>query len=140
MRTLTKYFSPVPHRLIRDGHLGRLQPPAASLYLFLICVGDKNGVSYYSDSAVKQRLNVENLKQAREELVCADLLAYDKPLYQVLSLPVKPVNAIAVSKPAGTTSAPFLSAEMNSAQSIRLKNDFNDHLKQYLQSIDGGRR
>jgi hypothetical protein len=53
-------------------------------------------------------------------------VGYDKPLYQVLSLPV---NSAAINTPQ--------SAAMDSAQTVQLKNDFNDHLKQYLKSIDG---
>jgi hypothetical protein len=126
LRILTKYFSPVPHQLIRDGHLARLQPSAVSLYLFLICVGDKNGVSYYSDVAISRKINLKDISQSREELIRADLVGYDKPLYQVLSLPV---NSAAINTPQ--------SAAMDSAQTVQLKNDFNDHLKQYLKSIDG---
>lgn len=143
MRILSKYFSPVPHQLVRDGHLSRIQAPAASLYLFLICVGDKSGVSYYSDSAVRQRVNVANIQQAREELINADLIAYDKPLYQVLSLPAP---AQTEARPA-IQSAAIQSAAMpvsakpiaNIAENLRLKNDFNEHLQQYLNRIDGGR-
>jgi len=126
VRILTKYFSPVPHQLIRDGHLSRLQPSAVSLYLFLICVGDKNGVSYYSETAISQRVNLDSVSQARQELINADLVDYDKPLYQVLSLPGK---SVAVSSP--------LPAAISSAETVQLKNDFNDHLKEYLKSIDG---
>ena len=117
----------MPHQLIRDGHLSRLQPSAVSLYLFLICVGDKNGVSYYSETAISQRVNLDSVSQARQELINADLVDYDKPLYQVLSLPVKSAE---INTPQ--------SAAMDSAQTVQLKNDFNDHLKQYLKSIDGG--
>lgn len=126
VRILTKYFSPVPHQLIREGHLARLQPSAVSLYLFLICVGDKNGVSYYSDAAISRKINLKDISQSREELIRADLVDYDKPLYQVLSLPGK---SVAVSSP--------LPAAISSTETVQLKNDFNDHLKEYLKSIDG---
>lgn len=57
------------------------------MYLFLVIVGDRSGMSYYSDRAVSERVNLSNVATAREELINADLIAYTRPLYQVLSLP-----------------------------------------------------
>jgi hypothetical protein len=60
-----------------------------ALYLFLITVGDEEGVSWYSDKSVCQRLNFElpELKSVRSELVTGNLVAYRKPYYQVLEFP-----------------------------------------------------
>ena len=46
-------------------------------------------LSYYSDATLSQRLRLSapRLAQARCELIALDLIAYDPPLYQVLSLP-----------------------------------------------------
>jgi len=58
------------------------------LYLFLVTVSDAQGLSYYSEAAICQRLQLqpEELKAARAQLRQADLIAYQKPIYQVLSL------------------------------------------------------
>lgn len=76
------------HRLVRDDHVGRCDAPALALYLFLVCVADAQGLSYYSDRSICQRLHWEGavLMEARRRLQKAGLLAYEKPIYQVLEL------------------------------------------------------
>ena len=69
-----------------------------ALYLFLITVDDAQGLSYYSDHSIVDRLPLDchRLPKARGELLKAGLIAYEKPIYQVLALdqpvtqPVKP--------------------------------------------------
>ena len=63
---------------------------ALLLYFFLVLVGDRHGVSYYSDRSMEQhlKLNSAPLQEARVLLVEEGLIAYVSPLYQVLSLPV----------------------------------------------------
>ncbi len=55
----------------------------------LVTVADAQGLSYYSDASLSRLLQLElvQLAQARQQLIAGDLLAYQKPLYQVLSLP-----------------------------------------------------
>lgn len=89
VRSLPKFYSWLDHRLVHEGHLKKLSCDAAALYLFLLTVGDRFGMSYYSDRAVCKRINVRDICAGREELVAADLIAYAKPIYQVLSLPEK---------------------------------------------------
>jgi hypothetical protein len=50
------------------------------------------GLSYYSDAAIGRHLKMDlpQLAAARQQLVAADLIAYRKPLYQVLALPEPP--------------------------------------------------
>lgn len=62
---------------------------AVLLYFFLAAVSDKNGVSYWSDPSISAclRLSEEAVANARDELESQDLLAYQRPLYQVLSIP-----------------------------------------------------
>jgi len=83
-----KQFSWLDQRLVRDRHIDRLSLPAAALYLFLVTVCDAKGLSYWSDAAVMQRLNIDHqtLAGARKNLLAAQLIAWKKPLYQVLSL------------------------------------------------------
>ena len=65
---------------------------AAALYLFLVIVGDSKGLSYYSDVSLMRRLGMSApmLDAARRELVGTGLVCFEKPLYQVLSLDVRP--------------------------------------------------
>jgi hypothetical protein len=59
-----------------------------ALYLFLITVGDARGISYYSQPGLMKclRLGTARFMQIRAELIEAGLIAYEHPLYQVLSL------------------------------------------------------
>ena len=88
IRSIPEQFSWVDHRLVRDRHIELLSHEAAALYLFLITVADSQGMSYYSDVSLEKRLtmNAPALAAARICLAKAGLVAYKKPLYQVLAL------------------------------------------------------
>ena len=88
VRKVPGQFSWVDHRLVRDGHIGRCSHEALALYLFLVTVSDAEGLSYYSDRTAGRLLNMDEnlLASARGELRKAGLIAYRRPLYQVLSL------------------------------------------------------
>jgi hypothetical protein len=63
------------------------------LYLFLVTVADADGLSWYSETALCRALSWDppRLAQARAELREAGLIAYRKPVYQVLDLSPAPV-------------------------------------------------
>lgn len=88
LRQVPPSFSWVDHRLVRHNYISRCDCPALALYLFLITVSDVQGLSYYSQSALCRylRLQPEGLTSARAQLQQTELIAYQKPLYQVLSL------------------------------------------------------
>ena len=88
-RQIPPSFSWVDHRLIRHRHLSQCDHSAWALYLFLVTVADIHGLSYYSDTAIGRHLKLDPLQlaAARRQLEQADLIAYRKPLYQVLALP-----------------------------------------------------
>lgn len=81
-------FSWVDHRLIRHRRLSGSPHAAWALYLFLVTVADVQGLSYYSDASLCRHLQMDPLQLtgARRQLETADLIAYRKPLYQVLAL------------------------------------------------------
>jgi hypothetical protein len=87
-RQIPDQFSWVDHRLVRDRHFEQCSLPALALYLFLVTVADARGLSYYSQpSLMKQlKLGILGFVEARDELIQAGLIAYQHPLYQVLSL------------------------------------------------------
>ena len=92
VREVPRSFSWIDHRLIRDGHLLRLQPPEILLYFFLVLVGDQHGLSYYSLRSIARYLKLppEQIDSARTRLCHRSLIAYEAPLYQVLSIPARP--------------------------------------------------
>lgn len=89
LRHVPAQFSWVDQRLVRDHFLRRADATAWSLYLVLVTVADAQGLSYYSDATLSRLLHLEAraLAEARRQLVAADVVAYQKPLYQVLALP-----------------------------------------------------
>ena len=100
LRQVPPSFSWVDHRLVRHRYLEDCDCRALALYLFLVIVSDVQGLSYYSEAAICRHLNLspEELKHARAQLRQADLIAYQHPLYQVLSLPQPPPP---ISRPQG---------------------------------------
>jgi hypothetical protein len=88
LRQVPPQFSWIDQRLVRDRHLERCDVQALALYLVLVTVADAQGLSYYGEASLARRLSmpVARLLQARADLVALDLIAYECPLYQVLSL------------------------------------------------------
>ena len=88
VRQVPPSFNWVDHRLVRDNHISQCDCTSLALYLFLVTVSDDQGLSYYSDAAICRRLKIDplELSSARTLLQKADLIAFRKPLYQVLSL------------------------------------------------------
>lgn len=93
LRKIEGSFSWIDHRFITGGFLRDLSTLEILLYLFLVAVSDRNGLSFYHDDRMASLLKIDltALGQAREGLVLRSLLAYEAPLYQVLSLPPHPV-------------------------------------------------
>ena len=88
LRHVPQRFSWIDQRLVRDGHIARCGSQALALYLLLVTVADAEGLSYYSDKTAARllSLNEAQLCEARCSLLAAGLIAYEAPLYQVLSL------------------------------------------------------
>lgn len=95
LRQVPPQFSWVDQRLVRDHYIDRLSPQACALYLFLVTVADAQGLSYYADASLCQRLALTGpeLHQARQALIMRGLVAYQRPLYQVLALDATPHEA-----------------------------------------------
>ena len=88
LRKVPPQFSWIDHRLVRENYFQRCDHSAWTLYLFLTSVADVEGLSYYSDASLTRRLKMDplQLSASRQQLIEAGLIAYEKPLYQVLSL------------------------------------------------------
>ncbi len=89
LRQVPEHFSWLDHRLVREHTIEKADVCAWALYLFLVTVADAHGLSYYSEASLSQRLKLDpkRLAQARRDLIALDLIAYDPPLTQVLSVP-----------------------------------------------------
>lgn len=102
VRKIPKQFSWLDHRLVRDRYIERMRHPDAALYLFLATVGDAQGLSYYGDASIMKRLSmdIKTLAAARDNLRREGLIAWKKPLYQVLALdPCKATSRSSRPKP-----------------------------------------
>lgn len=93
VRRIEGSFSWIDHRLITEGFLQDLSMIEILLYFFLVAVSDRRGLSFYHDDRIASLLKIDlaALGRAREGLVRRSLLAYEFPLYQILSLPPKPI-------------------------------------------------
>jgi len=59
------------------------------MYLFLITVGDNEGLSYYGDDSIAKYVSfsdISGVKYCRQELIRAGMIAFHEGLYQVLDL------------------------------------------------------
>jgi hypothetical protein len=88
LRRVPSQFSWVDQRLVHEHRIDQLSHEACALYLFLVTVADAQGLSYYADRSLCQRLSMSAplLRQARQLLIQQGLVAYRRPLYQVLAL------------------------------------------------------
>jgi hypothetical protein len=69
--------------------LSALDPDQLLLYFFLVLVGDRYGLSFYSCDSICGLLKIspDRYLQARGALIEKDLIAFDGSLFQVLDLP-----------------------------------------------------
>jgi len=89
IRRITGSFAFIEHRFLHDGFCAGLDHHQLLLYLFLIIVADRNGLSYYSYDKICTllRISVDEYILARNALIDQNLIAFDGYLFQVLSLP-----------------------------------------------------
>ena len=92
LRKISGSFAFIEHRFLRDGFWDTLSQHELLLYLLLIVVADRNGLSYYSYDRLCTllKISVDEYILARDALIEKDLIAFDGSLFQVLSLPPKP--------------------------------------------------
>ena len=98
---LPRGFGWIDHRLLRDGYLGHCSPEALALYVLLVCAADAQGLSFYSDARIAELLALAPpaLSAARRQLMALGLIAYQKPLYQLLSLETECTAGSPVGQP-----------------------------------------
>jgi hypothetical protein len=93
IRKIEGSFSWIDHRFVTGGFLHDLSMIESLLYFFLVAVSDRNGLSFYHDDRIASLLKIDlpAMGKARADLIRRSLIAYESPLYQVLSLPPKPI-------------------------------------------------
>jgi hypothetical protein len=91
VRKINGGFSFIPHRFVVDGFLAALGQNELLLYLFLVLVSDRNGLSFYSYDTICTllELSLDEYIASRNSLMDKDLIAFDGTLFQVLDLPGK---------------------------------------------------
>ena len=91
LRKISGSFAFIEHRFLRDGFWDALNHHQLLLYLFLVVVADRNGLSYYSYDKICTllKISVDDYIASRDSLIEKDLIAFDGHLFQVLSLPQK---------------------------------------------------
>ncbi len=94
VRKINGSFAFIEHRFLRDGFFASLDQHELLLYVFLVLVADRNGLSYYSYDKICTllRVSVDEYIAARNSLIKKDLIAFDGRFFQVLSLPDNVVN------------------------------------------------
>ena len=91
VRRINGSFAFIEHRFLRDGFWSSLDHQELLLYLFLVMVGDRRGISFYCYDRICNLLGVtvDDYILARNTLIKKDLIAFDGKFFQVLSLPEK---------------------------------------------------
>jgi len=93
IRKINGSFAFIEHRFLRNGFWKSLSHHELLLYIFLVLVSDRKGLSYYCYNRICDilSLNVDEYIDARNGLIKKDLIGFDGRLFQVLSLPNHPV-------------------------------------------------
>jgi hypothetical protein len=96
IRKITGSFSWIDHRFISGGFIKNMTREEILIYLFLVAVSDRQGLSFYHDDRICSLLKIDpvSLGDARESLMERSLIAWRSPVYQVLALPPEPLNAL----------------------------------------------
>jgi hypothetical protein len=117
VRKITGSFAFIEHRFLRQGFWANLSHHELLLYVLLVLVADRNGLSYYSFDKLCALLQLcpDDYLVARNALIHKDLIAFDGLLFQILSLPDKPV---VVAAPALQTPEQMRQADPATIQQI----------------------
>jgi len=92
LRSIQGSFAYIEHRFLRDGFFCGLSHHELLLYLLLVLVCDRQGLSFYSYDKLCSllALSLDDYLQARDGLIQKNLIVFDGTIFQVLSLPERP--------------------------------------------------
>lgn len=93
VRKIDGGFSFIPHAFVTQRFFISLNQHELLLYFLLVLVGDRQGLSYYSQDRLctMLRMGLDDFITARNGLIEKSLIAFDGFMFQVLSLPEKPL-------------------------------------------------
>jgi hypothetical protein len=96
IRKIAGSFSWIDHRFVSGGFLRDMSRDEILVYLFLVAVSDRHGLSFYHDDRICSLLKIDlaSLGDAREGLIERSLIIWRSPVYQVLSLPSEPIASL----------------------------------------------
>jgi hypothetical protein len=85
IRNIKGSFAWIDHHLIRNGFMETMTHQDIALYLFLILVADKNGVSFYRKEKICEAVSLDfsRFEIAKDRLINMKLIAFES--YSVLS-------------------------------------------------------
>jgi len=85
IRKIKGSFAWIDHRLMRNGFMETMTHQDIALYLFLILVADKNGVSFYRKEKICEAVSLDfsQFEIAKDRLINMKLVAFEA--YSVLS-------------------------------------------------------
>lgn len=88
IREISPGFGWIDNRLVREHHIEKCTVRALALYLFLAVVSDGQGMSWWKERTMGERLGltVQEIREARNELENAGLVAFSDGMWQLLSL------------------------------------------------------
>ena len=94
IRKISGSFSWIDHRFISGRFIYDMSREEILIYLFLVAVSDRQGLSFYHDDRICSLLKIDlaTLGEARSLLIERSLIAWRPPVYQVLSLPPQPIS------------------------------------------------
>ena len=85
IRKIESSFAWIDHRLVRNGYLQLMTHDDMVLYLFLVLVADRNGVSFYRKEKICDAVSLDfsQFEIAKDRLINMKLIAFKS--YSVLS-------------------------------------------------------
>lgn len=101
VRSVKADFASIEHRFLRDGFVASLSHFELLLYLFLVLAADRDGLSFHGYDTICSilKMEVDDYLEARNALIEKDLIAFDGRLFQVLSLPDRPLASVLLKTP-----------------------------------------
>ena len=92
VRRIPRQFSWIDRALFHRGLLDELSRDEIALYFFLVLVAGPQGTSFWSHARIAEcvGLSLDDHLRALGGLINRDLVAFEYPTFQVLSLPERP--------------------------------------------------
>ena len=96
VRKIEGGFGFIPTRFLTGGFFASLSQHEKLIYFLLVLASDRDGLSYYSQEKMSSllELSLDEFIEARNGLIKKSLIAFNGLMFQVLSLPFKPVENI----------------------------------------------